>query len=371
MMQKPNPKSFDSFVKRSISPNIKSFKLTIADHDQPSESIPRKNVLSQSFRAEEPSALLQQSSAAASHLNADIRFEKTHHELQKHRHHHSLLPPLQGSNVSSPKNNNVVPPFKTFPFSSQRESYNVGDMDFPIPQLSAENAGELYYKHFRTLDKGVRDPICWDESKQSELIPNKPSVVKKMSEVFISKFDKPVQQFIKENSACESDDLVEKDHKDHKIFRSETFVTSNPTADFEKVQLFKREEYRNGKPRKAEIVTLEKKELRKALKIHGDASTIYNEEGEFHKQLGPRQKRALLKAEAEREEFLKLERDIRRKKNKFMRIVKSGYRHGVLNVQDDMDIFNKDDDITNRGTKSEGSRSRKERKFNYFIILGW
>ncbi|KAG2388440.1 hypothetical protein C9374_000604 [Naegleria lovaniensis] len=364
LTMKPNPKGFDAFIKRSVSPNIQNFKRTLTM--DPSEQRHKQHsnpLLSHSFSAEEPSTLLQQSSAV-SHLNADIRYEKTHHELQQY-HHSPLLPPLaQGSNLSSSPKINVVPPFKAFPFSSA-PSNNVGDMDFPIPQLSAENAGELYYKPFKTLDRGLRDPVSWDESetKLSELIPNKPSVVKKMSEVFISKFDKPVQQFIKESFSNQSCSLVEKNNKDHKVFRSEPNLTPNATTDFEKVQLLKREHYRNGKPRKAEIVTLEKKELRKALKIHGDSSTIYNEEGEFHKQLGPRQMRALVKAEAEREEFLKLERDIRRKKNKFIRIINSGYRHGVLNVQDDMDIFDKDgistSDIMNRSTKSEGSFRRE------------
>ncbi|EFC47058.1 predicted protein [Naegleria gruberi] len=151
----------------------------------------------------------------------------------------------------------------------------------------------------------------------------------------MSKFDKPAQQYIKDY-LIQEEDVSEKNRKDDKIFSSLNERDKNNS-----VMLLSREEFKNGKPRKSELKYLEKSELRKALKLHGEEENIFNEDGGFNKQIGPRQLKNLHKAELEREEFLKMSRDVRRQKFKLMRVVENGYRSGVLNAEDDYGVFAK------------------------------
>ena len=310
---KPNPKGFEAFVKRSISPNIRNYKDSVISAQRYGN---HPSLLQHQQQQQTPSPGLGDIGAVPASKNSDMRFFQNGHV-------YNSLPPLHQVHQSK-----VVPPLRSYPFSQ-----SPNDIDFPIPLLETDTSGVDFYKHFKSENKALRDPISWENADSS--ISNKPSITRSFNEILMSKFDKPAQQYIKDY-LIQEEDVSEKNRKDDKIFSSLNERDKNNS-----VMLLSREEFKNGKPRKSELKYLEKSELRKALKLHGEEENIFNEDGGFNKQIGPRQLKNLHKAELEREEFLKMSRDVRRQKFKLMRVVENGYRSGVLNAEDDYGVFAK------------------------------
>jgi len=301
----PNPTGFDAFLKRSAAPNIKNFKDSLtkgsysSQHQPPSHSLPHQEL-------KEESTLYNLGHAPP--LNADIRF---------YQNGHSILPPIPKSSI--------VPPFQSFPFVPEQPN----DLEFPIPPLVADIGS---YKHFLTDSRSVRDPLSWEHDTDGDIVRNKSTITKSFDEVFLSKFDAPTRKFIKKSEECRANHNEDNSKKDHTIFSTAELRKPN-----NEVHLLERETFRNGIVQKAVVKTIDRDQLRKSIRIHGEKPI--SESGEFAVKLGPRQERELLRIEREREEFLKMDRDIRRKKNKLMRIMKGGYRSGVLNQENDPIVY--------------------------------